>query len=209
MGESGRPSLGYEQSKRLIDISVSVAGLILLSPLLAAISLAIRLEDGGPVLFRHRRVGRHFQPFNILKFRTMQTDTPSDSVPFTPPDDERITRVGRLLRKHKLNELPQLINVLRGEMSLVGPRPEVERYVNRFEKEYKDILRARPGITDEASLLYIDEAKLLAGTDDVEKHYLEEILPHKIALSRQYIKTRSPLTDLFVILRTLKALLKR
>lgn len=209
MGESGQPSPGYEQSKRLIDLGASAAGLILLSPLLAAIGLAIRMEDGGPVLFRHRRIGQHFQPFNILKFRTMQTDTPSDGLPFTPPDDERITRIGRLLRKYKLNELPQLINVLRGEMSLVGPRPEVEPYVSHFEQEYEHILQARPGITDEASLHYIDEAKLLADMDNVEKSYLEEILPHKIALSRQYIENRSTLTDLLLILRTLRALLKR
>ena len=189
--------------KRFFDLTVSAAGLLILSPVLLLVALLIKLDSQGPVFFRQERIGRNFRPFSIYKFRTMVVDAPQRGAAITAGGDPRITRFGRLLRKSKIDELPQLINVLRGEMSLVGPRPEVPKYVELFRQEYDDILRVRPGITDLASLKYRDEAAVLAAAQNPEQEYVARILPEKIQLAKQYIRNASFLFDLKLILRTL------
>ena len=185
--------------KRTLDVVASALGLVLLSPILLLAAVAIRTTSRGPVFFRQERVGRSFRPFRIYKFRTMVADAPQLGGQLTAGADPRITRVGRLLRKSKIDELPQLINVLVGNMSLVGPRPEVPRYVEMFRDDYAYILSVRPGITDPASVKYRDEAAVLAGSDDPEREYVSRILPDKIALARQYIDQASLTYDLRLI----------
>jgi lipopolysaccharide/colanic/teichoic acid biosynthesis glycosyltransferase len=192
--------------KRLFDIIVSGLGLLALSPLLAAAALAVKLTSPGPVFFRQERIGRGGKPFFILKFRSMVVDAPKLGGQITVGDDPRITRVGRLLRKTKFDELPQLFNVLKGDMSLVGPRPEVRKYVEMFADDYKNILRVRPGITDLASIRYRDEATLLAASADPEREYVERVLPEKIELAREYVRRRSFSFDIMIIIGTLARL---
>lgn len=195
--------------KRLFDIASSSSGLIAISPFLVAISALIKAEDGGPVFYRGVRVGKDGKPFRIFKFRTMVVDAEQRGGPSTSDDDPRITKIGKILRKYKLDELPQLLNVLKGEMSIVGPRPEVEQYVDLYTDEEKAILKLRPGITDWASIWNPDEGALLAGNPDPEKAYLEKIRPEKIRLQLEYVKQHSLLTDLEIISKTLLTLLKR
>lgn len=187
--------------RRAFDIACTAAGLVILSPLLVLISVAIKLADSGPVLYLHQRVGRDFKPFMLLKFRTMVVNADRDSS-ITCNQDKRVTRIGGFLRKSKLDELPQLLNVLRGDMQLVGPRPEVARYVEMFRAEYLVLLRERPGITDPSSIAYRNEEKLLP-SEDLERHYVTEILPRKLRLSLQYAAHRTFGSDLKIILRTL------
>jgi lipopolysaccharide/colanic/teichoic acid biosynthesis glycosyltransferase len=188
--------------KRSFDIVVSVIALALLAPFGLLVALVIKLDSRGPVFFRQVRVGRDFRPFRIYKFRTMVADAPARGGQLTAGADPRITRVGRYLRSSKVDELPQLINVLVGEMSLVGPRPEVPKYVELFANDYRDILSVRPGITDPASVKYRDEGKVLAAAADPEAAYVEQILPEKIALARLYIERSSLAYDLEIIFRT-------
>jgi lipopolysaccharide/colanic/teichoic acid biosynthesis glycosyltransferase len=178
----------------------------LLSPLLLAVSAAIKVDSDGPVFFRQERVGRGFRRFRIFKFRTMVANRPDPGLPLTVGHDSRVTRVGRFLRHSKLDELPQLINVLKGEMSLVGPRPEVPRYVEHFRDDYVEILRFRPGITDPAALTFIDETALLGRSPDPELLYRSYILPEKLKIGKAYAREASLATDLAVILRTLARL---
>jgi lipopolysaccharide/colanic/teichoic acid biosynthesis glycosyltransferase len=192
--------------KRGFDIAASAAGILLLSPLLAAIAVAIRLDSPGPIFFRQRRMGLGFQPFLIWKFRTM-TAGADQRGSLTLRHDTRVTRVGAGLRRLKLDELPQLFNVIRGEMSLVGPRPELPRYVERFRAEYESVLRVRPGITDLASLRFRSESELLASSADAERIYCEEILPVKLRLAREYLQRASFGYDLQLILQTVWAAL--
>jgi lipopolysaccharide/colanic/teichoic acid biosynthesis glycosyltransferase len=193
----------YALAKRTLDLVVSALSLIVLSPVLALAAIAVRLDSPGPVLFRQQRVGRHFVPFQILKFRTMVADAESRGSQITAGADPRITRVGAWLRKTKIDELPQLINIARGEMSLVGPRPEVPPYVEMFRGDYAYILSVRPGLTDPASIKYRDEAAVLARCADPQREYIERILPDKIAIARQYISGASFTGDLAVLLGTL------
>ncbi len=151
-------------------------------------AVAVRLDSRGPVLFVQQRVGRNFVPFDILKFRTMVADANRRGGQITSGNDARITRVGRWLRKLKLDELPQLINVVRGDMSLVGPRPEVPQFVALFRDDYATVLAVRPGLTDAASIKYRDEAAVLAASDDPRRAYVEQVLPDKIALARDYVQ---------------------
>jgi lipopolysaccharide/colanic/teichoic acid biosynthesis glycosyltransferase len=189
--------------KRTFDIAVSFLGLVVLSPLLLFVAVVIKLDSPGPIFFRQERIGRGFRPFFIFKFRTM-VENPSDRGRLiTVGDDPRITRAGRFLRKTKIDELPQLINVFKGEMSLVGPRPEVRQYVELFRKDYEQILRIRPGITDLASLKYHDEAAVLKQLENPEAEYCNRILPDKISLSKEYVQKSSFVFDLGVILKTL------
>jgi lipopolysaccharide/colanic/teichoic acid biosynthesis glycosyltransferase len=191
--------------RRTFDLACALAGLGVLSPVLLMIAAAVKLEDAGPVFYLHPRVGRNFRAFRLLKFRSMAVDADRHGGPLTAAGDPRVTRVGRWLRRTKLDELPQLVNVLKGEMQLVGSRPESERYVSRFAAEYAELLQERPGITDPASLAYRDEeAKLQAA--DVEARYLTEILPHKLALSLEHARHRTFARDLEVLLRTLLGL---
>jgi lipopolysaccharide/colanic/teichoic acid biosynthesis glycosyltransferase len=192
--------------KRTFDIVVSFLGLVVLSPLLLLVALAIKLDSPGPILFRQERIGRQFHPFFIFKFRTMVHDPSGRGRLITASDDPRITRAGRLLRKTKIDELPQLINVLKGEMSLVGPRPEVRQYVELFQQDYEEILKMRPGITDLASLKYRDEAAVLGQSENPEEEYLRHILPDKVRLAKEYLKRSSFFFDMVLILRTLPKL---
>src|SRR5262245_49346889 len=194
-------------AKRIFDIVASIVGLLLLVPLLTVVALLIKLDSPGPVFFRQERIGRGGRPFLIYKFRTMLQDALGRGSLITFGVDPRITRIGGLLRKTKIDELPQLINVLRGEMSLVGPRPEVREYVEHFPQDYDEILQVSPGITDLASLKYRDEAALLGQSDDPEQEYLRKVLPDKITLAKAYVRRSSFFFDLSLIVKTLMRLL--
>jgi FlaA1/EpsC-like NDP-sugar epimerase/lipopolysaccharide/colanic/teichoic acid biosynthesis glycosyltransferase len=189
--------------KRTFDVCMAALGLILTAPLLALISVLIKLDSQGPVIFRQVRVGQGFRPFAIQKFRTMAVEVLGTCLPLTVGQDPRITRIGRILRKFKLDELPQLFNVLVGDMSFVGPRPEVPRYVERLRSEFFEVLTVRPGITDLASLRYIDEAALLAYSASPEEEYQLKVLPEKLRLAKLYIRHMSLRFDLAIILQTL------
>ena len=185
-------------------------GLLLLSPLLLAVALAVRLDSPGPVLFRQERVGRFGRIFRIHKFRSMGVGAPVLGQAITVGADPRITRVGHLLRHYRLDELPQLIDVLTGDMSLVGPRPEVPRYVAQYPQPLRSrVLSVRPGITDPAALEFIDEAALLARASDPEREYIEVILPRKLARQAEYAEGATLATDLAIIARTLRLLASR
>ena len=189
--------------KRSFDVCMAAVGLGLTAPLLAIIAILIKLDSKGPVIFRQVRVGQGFRPFTILKFRTMAVDAPGTYVPLTVGQDPRITRVGRILRKLKLDELPQLVNVLVGDMSFVGPRPEVPRYVERLRAQFSEVLTVRPGITDLASLRYIDEATLLSRSLNPEEDYQIKVLPEKLRLAKLYIRHMSLWLDFAIIVQTL------
>jgi lipopolysaccharide/colanic/teichoic acid biosynthesis glycosyltransferase len=189
--------------KRVFDITAAAAGLILLAPLFAVVGILIKLDSPGPVFFRQQRMGKAFRPFWIYKFRTMIQNAPQQEGAITVGEDPRITRVGRFLRKTKFDELPQLVNVLKGDMALVGPRPEVPHYVKLFRKDYEEILKIRPGITDLASLKYRDEAVILAQSDDPEEEYVSRVLPEKIRLAKDYMNRSSFLLDVTLVLKTL------
>src|SRR5262245_11795565 len=192
--------------KRTFDILSALLGLLFLSPFLLIVAILIRLDSRGAAIFRQERIGRAFQPFRILKFRTMIRDAPNRGGPITFGNDPRITRIGRFLRKAKIDELPQLINVLKGEMSIVGPRPEVPRYVMLYREDFEEILTVRPGITDLASLKYRDEAAILGSCDDPEAVYSKCILPEKVNLAKEYVRSSSLIFDLGLIFKTLAAL---
>ncbi len=194
--------------KRLFDICSAAAGLLLLLPLFVLVSVIIRLDSPGPVFFRQERVGRRFKPFLVYKFRTMTTDAPAKGPEITVGGDRRVTRAGRILRKYKIDELPQLFNVLKGDMSLVGPRPEVRKYVELYKEDYEHILQVRPGITDISSITYRDEEGVLRDRDDPEEFYRTVLLPEKIRLAKLYIERSSFLYDLKLILETVYAVFK-
>ncbi len=197
-------------AKRAFDLVVASLALLLLAPLFALIALAIKLDSPGPVFFRQERVGRHGVPFRIHKFRTMVVDAPTRGPQITVGRDPRITRVGAFLRDTKLDELAQLIDVLQGTMSLVGPRPEVPQYVARYTPEQRaKILSVRPGITDPASLEYRRESELLARAADPERAYVEQIMPAKLRQAERYVDEATLWTDLRVLARTLRILLFR
>ena len=194
--------------KRLFDVLVASALLVLLSPVLLVLAMLIKAGDGGAVLYRGWRVGLAGRPFRMFKFRTMIRHADVLGGPSTPDGDPRVTSIGRWLRKYKLDELPQLLNVCSGDMSLVGPRPEVQQYVDLYSQEERAILTVRPGLTDWASLWNIDEGALLKGSPDPEKAYLETIRPVKIRLQLAYVRRRSFGTDLQILFRTVVALVR-
>jgi lipopolysaccharide/colanic/teichoic acid biosynthesis glycosyltransferase len=196
--------------KRTIDLIAALFGLLLLAPLFVLIALAIKLDSPGPVFYRQQRVGRHGRVFRIFKFRTMAAEQPAGAAQLTVAGDARITRVGAILRRTKLDELAQLIDVLRGTMSLVGPRPEVPRYVALYPDDLRrKVLSVRPGITDIASIEYRQEADLLARAADPEREYVEVVMPHKLRLAARYVDEASVVLDLRLILRTVGVLLGR
>ncbi|MEQ8154570.1 MAG: sugar transferase [Clostridiaceae bacterium] len=189
--------------KRIFDFVLSLAGLIILSPFFIIISILIRKDGKGSIFFKQKRVGKNSKEFLIYKFRTMVPDAERLGTQITIGKDNRITRVGAFLRKYKLDELPQLINVLVGEMSLVGPRPEVPRYVNMYSEEQRKVLLVRPGITDLASIRYKDENDLLGSVEDPEQFYINTIMPDKLKLNLEYIEKSNIFLDLFIILKTI------
>lgn len=184
---------------RLCDIIFSLLGLIILIPVLLAVILLIAIDDPGPVFFCQKRVGKDDKDFEMIKFRSMYNEQEATSLITIGENDSRITRIGHYLRRYKIDELPQLWNVLIGDMSLVGPRPEVRRYVNMYTVEQRRVLSVRPGITDYASIEYIDENRLLAQADDPDKTYIEQIVPAKIALNMRYIEHQT-LSEYFKII---------
>lgn len=189
--------------KRIMDIVLSIFGIIVMAIPMIIISIAIKLNSKGPVLFRQVRVGKDGELFKINKFRTMITDAEKKGMQITVGKDNRITSVGHILRKTKLDEFPQLFNVLFGEMSFVGPRPEVPKYVDLYDDYQKNVLKVKPGITDLASIEYRDESSILGQSSDPEKSYVEEVLPEKLKLNMKYIKNMTVFYDLKLIFKTL------
>lgn len=191
---------------RLFDLLASFFGIVLLSPLFILTSLVILIDSGLPVLYLQERVGYMERKFRLIKFRSMTKGSEAGGLLTVGSRDARVTRVGYFLRRYKLDELPQLFNVLKGDMALVGPRPEVEKYVRLYSKDQKKVLEVRPGITDPASLEYINENEILANYPDPERAYTEQIMPRKLELNLRYLAGRNFLSDLRVILKTISGL---
>jgi len=190
-------------AKRLFDLIFVVIGLFALSPVLFVITVLIRRDASGPILFKQDRVGLHGKLFKVLKFRTMIVNAEKLGAKVTTGDDSRITKSGRWLRKYKLDELPQLFNILKGEMSLVGPRPEVPEFVAFYTEEQKKIVHSvLPGITDNASIEFRNENEILAGSDNPVRDYREKILPIKLELYKQYVKKRTLWLDFKIVIKT-------
>lgn len=194
--------------KRLLDILSSALVLLLLLPFWLIIAMAIVLESRGGVFYRQIRVGKDNKDFYLYKFRTMRTGSDQKGLLTVGERDSRITRVGYFLRKYKIDEFPQLLNVLKGDMSIVGPRPEVRKYVDMYTPEQMRVLSVRPGLTDLASIQYVHENELLAASEDPEKTYIEEVMPAKLALNLQYIDSQSVLGDIKLICKTFAAILR-
>ncbi len=195
--------------KRTTDVLLASFGLVVFAPVFLVVAFLIRREDGGPVFYRAERVGKVGVPFRMLKFRTMVVNADRLGGPSTAGDDPRLTRMGRAIRRYKLDELPQLLNVLRGEMSLVGPRPEVQHYVDMYTTEERLILSVKPGITDWASIHYRNEGEILQGSLDPERDYMEKIRPGKIQLGLRYVQRQSISTDFAILAQTIRALFVR
>jgi lipopolysaccharide/colanic/teichoic acid biosynthesis glycosyltransferase len=193
-------SSGKHCPRRMFDAVCAAAGLAILSPLFAMIAVAIKLDDGGPVLYSHFRIGKNFQEFRLLKFRSVIVSSAGGST-VTAPHDARVTRVGRFLRKYKLDELPQLVNVWRGEMQLVGVRPQMHRFVEMFRGEYEELLQIPPGITDLATLSFRNEERFFH-KGSIEEQYITRIMPAKLKLSLKYSRSRTFLSDLEILFRT-------
>jgi lipopolysaccharide/colanic/teichoic acid biosynthesis glycosyltransferase len=192
--------------KRSFDLVASSLGLLLLLPLFVVVGILIKLDSRGPVFYRGVRAGRFGKPFRIFKFRTMVVDAEKLGGASTPEDDPRVTRVGRFLRKHKLDELPQILNVIAGEMSLVGPRPQVLWAVEQYTEDEKNILNVRPGVTDVASVKFRNEGEILRDSADPDRDYFEKIHPEKMRLSLEYVRTQSFWLDCKIIWKTLGAI---
>jgi lipopolysaccharide/colanic/teichoic acid biosynthesis glycosyltransferase len=195
-------------AKRVLDLVISILGLVVLCPLLLLLAIWIKLDSRGPVLYRGKRIGRDGRPFHMYKFRTMVQGAESQGPAVTYRDDPRITKTGRFLRRTKLDELPQLLNVLKGEMSMVGPRPEDPQYVALYTPEQRHVLSVKPGITGPTQLEYRDEASMLQG-DSVDEEYVTRIMPAKLKLDLEYVRTRSVPGDLRILWRTAATLLAR
>ncbi len=178
-------------------------GLIILLPLFIVVALFIKLEGQGPIFFVQERIGKNFKPFNLYKFRTMIQNASEQGLPITANGDLRVTRFGKFLRKTKIDELPQIINVFKGDMSFVGPRPEVKKYVELFRKDYEEILKIKPGITDYASIEYVDEEIVLSSAIDAEEMYIKDVLPRKLEFNKKYVMGHTLIKDIRLILKTL------
>lgn len=189
--------------KRIFDFLVSLLGIVILSPIFIIVSIAIKIDSRGSILFLQKRVGKDGKEFNIYKFRTMVTDAEKLGKQITIGNDSRITKVGAFLRKFKIDELPQLFNVLLGDMSLVGPRPEVPKYVALYNNEQKKVLSIRPGITDMASLRYKDENDILGKVDNPEEYYINVIMKDKLSLNLEYIEKSNVFFDIYLIVKTI------
>ena len=197
-----------EHGKRLFDLALAVPLLVLLSPVFCVIAVLIRRGGRGPVFFTQERMGRNGSAFTLYKFRTMSGNAAGSGPQVTSLGDPRITGIGRVLRRYKLDELPQLLNVVKGDMSLVGPRPEVKRYADAFREEYSSILRVSPGITDYAALEFRNEEEILAGYADAEDAYTRVILPEKITLYKKYLNEMGFIADLKILFRTMREVIK-
>lgn len=199
----------YPYIKRFVDILLSLILVLLLSPLIIVISISIMINSGTPIFYLQERVGIDWKKFRIIKFRTMVTNADVIGPGISSEDDSRITKIGKILRKYKIDELPQLFNVFIGDMSLIGPRPELAKYAEYYREDYSRILKIKPGITDFASISYRDEALLLNGKKkESEIFYLKQILPQKISLYDKYLEEISPTTDAKILFSTIKALFR-
>jgi lipopolysaccharide/colanic/teichoic acid biosynthesis glycosyltransferase len=194
--------------KRLFDLIASVLGIVIFSPLMAIIAVLIKLNSPGPVVYAGRRIGKNGKPFQLLKFRTMVVNADKIGGPSTSEDDPRVTQIGHALRRYKLDELPQLFNVLKGEMSLVGPRPEVAAEVALYSPEERKLLNVAPGITDWASIRFHNEGEILKGSADPHRTYQEKIRPEKIRLGLEYVQQHSFRVDVQILLTTFSTLVK-
>lgn len=203
-GEIPLGNAGKKALRRAFDMICALSGLVLLTPVFAMIAIAIVIDDGDPVFYSQVRLGRGLRKFRMLKFRSMVPD-PTCSSQLTAPKDARVTRVGRFLRRYKLDELPQLVNVLKGEMRLVGVRPQVDRYVDIFRKEYEELLQAPPGITGLSTLKFRNEEQFFK-EGSIEAQYIEKILPRKLKLALEYERSRTFLSDLQILFRTVVSL---
>ncbi len=192
--------------KRFLDLLCSIVALVLLAPLWLLIALAIMLESRGGVLYRQSRVGRDNRDFTLYKFRTMRTGSDKKGLLTVGDRDSRVTRVGYFLRKYKLDEFPQLINIIKGDMSIVGPRPEVRKYVDMYTPEQMKVLSVRPGLTDYASVRYVHESEILARSDNPEQTYINEVMPAKLVLNLEYIQHQSLKEDIKLIFQTFAAI---
>jgi len=190
-------------SKRIFDIVFSIVGLLLLSPIFIIVSILIVIDSKGGVFYIQKRVGKNAVEFDLMKFRTMSSGADQKGLLTVGNNDARITKIGYYFRKYKIDELPQLLNVLNGTMSFVGPRPEVKKYVELYTEDQKQVLSVKPGITDYASIKYFNENELLAKSDAPENTYITEILPEKIKLNKKYLSDKSLLTDCTIILKTI------
>lgn len=189
--------------KRIFDFIASFVGCIIISPIYIIIALLIKLDSKGPVFFKQKRVGQYGKEFEILKYRTMVVDAEKIGKQITVGNDSRITKIGHILRKYKLDELPQLFNVLKGDMSLVGPRPEVPKYVELYNDKEKEVLNVKPGITDFASIEYRDENELLGTVENPEEYYIDVIMKHKLKLNLKYINNNNIFIDIGIIFKTI------
>jgi lipopolysaccharide/colanic/teichoic acid biosynthesis glycosyltransferase len=196
-------------TKRLFDIFFSALGIIFFSPFIFFIAISIKLSDNGPVFYKAPRVGKNRKMFHMIKFRTMVINADKIGAASTKDDDPRITKIGKFLRKYKLDELPQLFNVFIGEMSLVGPRPQIKWAVDLYTEEEKKILTVKPGITDYASIKFNNEGEILKGAADPDKAYMELIHPEKMRLSLEYVKNKSIFTDVKIIFLTVASIFKK
>ncbi len=194
--------------KRLFDLTFSLVGLVVLLPILIIIALFILINDGFPIFFKQIRIGKNGIEFKLFKFRSMYKIQTSKSLITVGNRDPRITKTGYFIRKYKIDELPQLINVLMGNMSLVGPRPEVKKYVDLYDVQQQKVLSVKPGITDYASIAYSNENEILANSNEPEKTYINEVMPHKLSLNLKYINEQSLMTDIKIIFNTLKKIVK-
>ncbi len=194
--------------KRIFDFILAAAGLLVFAPLFILISLAILVTMGFPVFFTQTRIGRHGKPFRIIKFRSMITDADKKGLSITRGGDPRITPLGKSLRKTKLDELPQLINVLCGQMSFVGPRPETPEYVELYDDQQRQVLTVRPGITDPATLAFRNEEEVLSQYEDTHQAYVDIVMPQKLKINLEYLQTATLFTDLRIVLKTINALFK-
>jgi len=188
--------------KRVIDMLVAFISLLILSPIFALVAILVKLDSPGPVFFLQERVGKDFKKFKIIKFRTMVVDAPKSKNTITKKSDVRITRVGKLLRKFKIDEMSQIINVLKGDMSVVGPRSDVEKYVKMIEKDFREILKVRPGMAGYVIIKFRDEEEILEKYENLEEGYVKEVLPRKIRLDKEYVKNLSFFNDIKIFFLT-------
>ena len=189
--------------KRIFDFTAATLGALFLSPFLFLIALTVKYSSKGPIIYKQERVGLNFKPFTMYKFRSMVVNDAAMHPLVTAAGDHRVTSIGKFLRRYKLDELPQLFNVIKGDMSLVGPRPEVMTYIQHYENDYKRVLSIRPGITDNAAIAFRNEEEILSKFQDSESAYIKEIMPKKIMLYKAYIQQQSFLNDVVLILKTI------
>jgi lipopolysaccharide/colanic/teichoic acid biosynthesis glycosyltransferase len=204
-----RTGLYFRFGKRCLDLSLSVPSLFILSPVFLLSALMIKLETPGPVVFSHERMGKDRKPFRLYKFRTMVKDASKMGLSITSANDARITKVGRLLRTFKIDEMLQIINVVKGDMSVIGPRPEVKKYIDMFAEDYSDVLKIKPGMTDYALIAFRNEEDILSRFKNAEEGYINEVLPEKLKLYRKYINEMSFKTDIKIFFTTIWEVLRR